>query len=208
MVIDFLGDSITEGIGASSEKNFYVSRVRDMLGATVYNCGISGTRIAKRNGFYNHKFDIDFGRRVEDLPMPADYVFVFGGTNDYGHGTAPIGCVSDDTPWTFCGAVNCLIDKLEKVISHDKIVFITPCKRVGWANKATFTNGNLKDFFDALVAVLNKRNVKYIDLWELFAEADLGGKDYFADNVHPNDNGHAKIAQTIVEFIKNDTKNK
>lgn len=206
MIIDFLGDSITEGVGATTNERCYVSRVGELLDATVYNCGISGTRIAKRKGFYNHRFDMDFGRRVEDMPVPADYIFVFGGTNDYGHGTAPIGTIDDNTVWTFCGAVNCLIDKLEKVISHDKIVFIVPCKRVGWENKAPYTEGNLKDFVDALIAILNKRNVKYIDLWNVFEDFSENG--YFVDGLHPNDKGHEKIAQMIAEFIKNDIKNK
>ena len=134
MIIDFLGDSITEGTGASTPENCYVSKVGEILGIKTFNCGIGGTRIARRKGFYNHRYDIDFNQRVKLLPLPADYVFVFGGTNDYGHGNAPIGKPSDKTVWTFCGAVNLLIDKIEKIIEHDKLVFMTPCKRYLWQN--------------------------------------------------------------------------
>lgn len=207
MVIDFLGDSITEGCGASAQENCYVSKVGEILGETVYNCGIGGTRIARRKGFYNHKHDIDFNERVKYLPLPADYIFVFGGTNDYGHGNAPVGKPSDRTVWTFCGAVNLLIDKLEKKIAHDKIVFIIPCKRYGWENNGRFVTANLKDFADALKAVLKKREIKYVDLWEVFDEPENGGNtEFFADGLHPNDKGHAKIAEVVAEFIRNDDK--
>lgn len=206
MIIDFLGDSITEGVGASSLNKCYVSKVAEFLNAAVYNCGISGTRIARRKNFYKHIFEVDFVKRVDLLPMPADYVFVFGGTNDYGHGDAPIGKVSDNDVWTFCGATNCLIDELEKIIEKDKIVFITPCKRFGWREKAPFTDGNLKDFVDALISVLERRGIKHIDLWQAFDEPENeGNTEFFADGLHPNDNGHEKIARIISDFVKVDS---
>ena len=43
----FIGDSITEGVGASSNEFCYVSRFATAHPeATVYNFGIGGTRIA------------------------------------------------------------------------------------------------------------------------------------------------------------------
>lgn len=42
----FLGDSITEGVGASSKDTCYVSVFGKISGAEVKNFGISGTRIA------------------------------------------------------------------------------------------------------------------------------------------------------------------
>ena len=46
MKINFLGDSITEGVGASAPENNYVSLVGKKTGHEVINYGISGTRIA------------------------------------------------------------------------------------------------------------------------------------------------------------------
>ena len=48
MKLAFLGDSITEGVGASSLETNYVSQVGKMLGCEVLNYGIGGTRIARK----------------------------------------------------------------------------------------------------------------------------------------------------------------
>ena len=44
--IYFLGDSITEGVGASDTEHCYVSVFGKLSGAVVKNYGISATRIA------------------------------------------------------------------------------------------------------------------------------------------------------------------
>ena len=44
--IYFLGDSITEGVGASDAEHCYVSVFGKLSGAIVKNYGISATRIA------------------------------------------------------------------------------------------------------------------------------------------------------------------
>ena len=49
MKINFLGDSITWGVGASVRENSYVMQVGDMLGCEVCNFGANGTRIAKQH---------------------------------------------------------------------------------------------------------------------------------------------------------------
>ena len=48
MRIAFLGDSITEGCGASAEEFFYVNQVGKTLNAKVLNYGVGGTRIARQ----------------------------------------------------------------------------------------------------------------------------------------------------------------
>ena len=41
-------------------------------------------------------------------------IFVFGGTNDYGHGDAPLGKQGDNDPLTFYGALYDLYQRLLK----------------------------------------------------------------------------------------------
>ena len=107
--VNFIGDSITEGVGASSYETCYVSRFAAMTGAICRNYGISGTRIARRKVPYEiPEFDRDFNSRYHLMEEDADVIVVFGGTNDYGHGDAPIGEMSDRTVWTFYGALHCL----------------------------------------------------------------------------------------------------
>ena len=111
MKINFLGDSITYGVGASSPEKCFVSRVSALTGAETDNYGISGTRIARQSRPSADKtFDYDFLMRSEVMDKNADFVFVFGGTNDYGHGDVRGGGTGEKTPYTFLGAVSSVIE--------------------------------------------------------------------------------------------------
>ena len=73
--IAFLGDSITEGVGASSPETNYVSLVGKKTGHEVINYGVSGTRIAK-------------GASVNCIVTDKD-VFVTEGVNLSGNNNMP-----------------------------------------------------------------------------------------------------------------------
>ena len=110
--IAFLGDSITEGVGASKPENRFTDVFGRLSGATVYNHGISGTRIAPQRDNRGEKWDEDFILRADEIERDADAVVIFGGTNDFGHGDAPMGELGDKTPDTFYGALYTLFGKL------------------------------------------------------------------------------------------------
>ena len=76
--VNFIGDSITEGVGASSYETCYVSRFAAMTGAICRNYGISGTRIARRKVPYEiPEFDRDFNSRYHLMEEDADVIVVF-----------------------------------------------------------------------------------------------------------------------------------
>lgn len=90
--IAFLGDSITEGAGASSPDHVYWRAVERLTGAHCFGYGIGGTRIAPQHfDRRDPKWDRDFCSRVADMDPDMDVVAVLGGTNDFGHGDAPFG---------------------------------------------------------------------------------------------------------------------
>ncbi len=91
MKIAFWGDSITQGSGASSLEFGFVEQVGKKLNCQVINYGLGGTRIARTTvpNVY-HCLDIDFNLRVPLFDKNVDKFFVFGGTNDYGQGHAPM----------------------------------------------------------------------------------------------------------------------
>ena len=125
--IAFLGDSITEGAGVSDKSNIFWNILGQQTGAQVYGYGIGGTRIARQ-----HKpsacarWDLDFISRVDSMIDDADIVVVFGGTNDFGHGDAPFGVMSDRTNDTFYGALHVLYQKLCQRYPSAQIVVMTP----------------------------------------------------------------------------------
>ena len=135
MIINFLGDSITEGCLATRYEKSFVPLLGDILKCRVNQCGIGGSRIAKQiHPSLNPAWDLYFGSRVEELDPNADLTFVFGGTNDYGHGDAPIGKSGDKSPNTFYGAVDYLVNELLKKYKKEQIIFILPLYRINEDN--------------------------------------------------------------------------
>lgn len=74
--VAFLGDSITEGSGASTVENRYTDVFARISGAKTYNYGIGGTRIAPQHVKSNERFDRDFILRAEEIEKDADVIVV------------------------------------------------------------------------------------------------------------------------------------
>ena len=124
--INFLGDSITEGSGASEPAKCYVSQVAKITGADCRNYGIGGTRIAsQQTPSAEERHDRDFCMRVAEMDEDADVIVVFGGTNDFGHGDAPFGEFADRTVNTYYGAMHTLFTSLIEKYTTSKIVVLT-----------------------------------------------------------------------------------
>lgn len=205
MTINFLGDSITEGAGTNSPEEMFVNIVGERLSAKVHNYGLGGTRIARqRKPSQEPQYDNDFLARAKQMGE-ADYVFVFGGTNDYGHGDADIGGPNDETPYTFYGAVTLLLRMLTERYGADRLCFILPLPRVGEEN--VFGEGNkekpslpLTGYTAIIREVLNSFGISYIDLRAQFLAEGL--KALTADGLHPNAAGNLIIADAICNYLR------
>ena len=197
--INFLGDSITEGAAASKEENTFVCLLAKMNNAVVRNYGIGGTRIARAQyPSEDPRYDLYFASRVEAMDKDADYVFVFGGTNDYGHGSAPFGKMGDKTVDTFYGAVDYLINELLKYYKKEQLVFMPPLYRI---DEVSCNIHPLSDFRIAMKEVVDSYGIKYLDLKDKIGPAK--DNPYIADGLHPNDKGHHLLAELITDYIQN-----
>ncbi len=131
LTVNFLGDSITEGVGVSAPERLYHALLKEELQLKeARNYGIRGTRFALQKGTPERPKDDymdvnSFSERFASMD-DADLVVVFGGTNDYGHGDAPLGSFSDRTPDTFYGACHYLFSGLIKKYLGKPIVIMTP----------------------------------------------------------------------------------
>lgn len=210
MKIYFLGDSITQGAGASCEQTKYVNVVGQILGCEVRNYGEGGTRIAKQTVPSQESiYDRDFLMRADGMEDDADLVFVFGGTNDYGHGDAELGSLESTDEYTFCGAVNSLIKKLSARYGKEKLCFILPIHRYDEDNM--YGEGNkpkagapLSTYVALLKEILQKNGVETLAFEKEFPiPATNDGTDGLTvDGLHPNDKGHRIIAEKICEYIR------
>ena len=208
--INILGDSITVGVGTSGAPYRYIDRIADACGAECQNYGISGSRIAKqRVPSENPRFDLYFASRVEQMDADADVVIVFGGTNDFGHGDAPIGCMADRTPETFYGALHDLYTRLIERYPDKLIVIATPLHR--WNEESPRGDGKpadvgtLREYVQIIRQVAEWYSLPVLDLFAMSGLQPclpVHRQKFVPDGLHPNDEAHAILAQKFVSFLR------
>ena len=206
-IVHFLGDSITEGAGASNLDHCYVTVLGRTYGLKqANNFGISGTRIARQlTPSENPNRDRDYVERGALLPLEADAVVVFGGTNDYGHGDAPMGKFEDRTPNTFYGALHCLYTELIERFPTVPILVVTPTHRLGETQPTAPGKKVLADYVDAILEVARYYSLPVLDLFAVSGmqpAVPIIQETYMKDGLHPSDAGHAKLARLIAEALQ------
>lgn len=207
--INFLGDSITEGAGTSSPDRMFTMLIEREYGAICQNYGIGGTRIARQKTPTDEKWDRDFISRVPEMDNDADIVVVFGGTNDFGHGDAPLGTMSDRTPYTFYGALHCLYTALTEKYPDVPIVILTPLHRLNEDSPKGDNKpepvGTLKEYVNIIREVAEYYSFPVLDLYKesgLQPKVPVIQQKYIPDGLHPNDDGNAILAHKIARFLE------
>lgn len=203
LTINFLGDSITEGYGVNESQNVYHQIIKEKYKlAHAYNYGISGTRLARQTTPSEEcpRNDLFFEMRSNIMQPKADVIIVFGGTNDYAHGDAFLGAADSEDVFTFCGAVNSLINKLKKDFPNAKIVFMTPLHRIEETTPSKPEEKILEDYANAILNICKTRGIDVIDLFGI-NPLDPYDTSLVPDGLHPNDKGHKIMADVIAEEL-------
>ncbi|MBQ2956406.1 MAG: SGNH/GDSL hydrolase family protein [Clostridia bacterium] len=202
--INFLGDSITEGVGTACAEEIYLNRIKktEQL-AEARNYGISGTRLAVQNG--PEDWGPAYSVRYTEMDDDADIVVVFGGTNDFGHGNAPIGEFSDRVNTTYYGACHVLMQGLIEKYPAALIVFMTPLHRLS-EDEPSMGNGlPLKRYVEIIREVAEYYAIPVLDLYSVSGIQPRVGviqQKYCPDGLHPNGEGHKLIAARLTGFLK------
>ena len=209
--INFLGDSITEGAGVANRDNIYWNRLkRDCALAEARGYGIGGTRFAKQaKPSVEPRWDRDFCTRLHEMDDDADVVVIFGGTNDFGHGDAPLGQMTDRTPDTFCGACHTLFSEAITKYPEATIVVMTPLHRGNEDNPRGDGNkpadvAPLSTYVDIIEQIAAFYSLPVLDLFAmggLQPRVPVIQQKYCPDGLHPNDAGHAIIASRLAGFL-------
>ena len=215
-IIDFLGDSITEGVGVTDQNNRYDNVLhRRFELAAHYNYGIGGTRLAHQSvPSETPRYDLCFCGRAYLLEKSADLIVVYGGVNDYIHGDAYFGKMEDRTPETFCGAVYFLMNFLKTNYEGKQIVFMTPAHMHfrGISDKC-LTGRPMKkpdaQPLSAYVEVIKARGeelgIPVLDLFEklpIDPNNESDREKYTVDGLHFNDEGQGILAKTLGDFLE------
>lgn len=215
-IINFLGDSITEGAGVADPANVFPARLARMCRLKeARNYGIGGTRIAHQDEIGTHPagnavWNQDFCQRALEMDANADAVVVFGGTNDFGHGDRSIGSFADRTPETFYGAVHTLMRTLIERYPGKPLVFLTPLHRLNEDNPRgdgykVRPVGILNDYVDIIKECAAFYALPVLDLHAMSGlqpRVECIQKQFMPDGLHPNDAGHAILADRIAAFLR------
>lgn len=215
--VNFLGDSIAEGIGVTDPENCRVdNHLKKLCGLShVNNYSVSGTRLAHQfHPTDKPHYDLCFCGRAFNMDHSADMVVVYGGVNDYFHGDAPFGQIGDTTPATFCGGVYFLMKFLRDTYPNKPVLFLTPARtflrkevddRVISTHYRKLPGGKpLVAYADAILDCAKLFDIPVLDLYR-----DLGidphdpeqFETYTTDGLHFNDAGHVLLAEKLKAFI-------
>ncbi len=211
-IINFLGDSITEGKRVGAER--YDLLAAATYGFTANNYGIGGTRLAhQQKPSDSPRHDLCFCGRVYNMDKNADIVVVYGGVNDYLHGDAPFGDLSDKTPATFCGAVDFLMNYLTEEYPNAVIVFLTParCHFYGTPDTVPSPNSNkgghgypLLRYVDTILQKGKEYGIPVLDLYRglpIDPKNENDRQKYTFDGLHFNGEGYRVLARIFGEFL-------
>lgn len=214
--ITFLGDSVTSGGTTSNGKQAfsYVDYLKDYLGAEITNKGLSGSVITEGNIENQTQSFVSRSNQIQD----QDFVTIFGGINDFWF-NSPLGSMeySSDNVQSFYGALKFLVENLSKKNPIAHFLFVTPLKEckegaphtyednnklVLHKNRAGFTE---EDYVNAIKEVAAYYSVPVLDLFNSsnmnpYIESQ---RQYFADDLHPNQLGAQRLALIISQAINN-----
>lgn len=216
-IINFLGDSITEGAGVSDHANYRYDNIihRRFDLALHRNYGIGGSRIAHQSVPSEvPRYDLCFCGRAYMMEKNADVVVVYGGVNDYIHGDAYFGTLEDKTPVTFCGGVYFLMNYLKNEFPNSTIVFMTPAHMhfKGTSDAEVCPRPIKKPDakpLGAYVEIIKERGKEFgIPVLDLFENLpiDPNNEDdrakYTTDGLHFNNEGHTVLAKLLGDFLE------
>ena len=141
--------------------------------------------------------------RVEELPDDADIVVVFGGTNDFGHGDAPVGTFADRGPETFHGACHYLMKRICERYYDKTVVVMTPLHRLG-EDERRDGRPTLGEFVQIIRDTAEYYAIPVLDLYKnsrIQPAVPILQETYCPDGLHPNDAGHVLIAHMLHQFL-------
>lgn len=192
-----IGDSLTaNNIRTTMHYHDYIA---DETGITVVNLGEGGTGYKRE-----YAGEGAFITRVDQIPLDADVVTIFGSGND---AIYQIGDPSDTGTDSLCSAINATIAAIFARKVTCQLGIVTPCPWESY-NPADETNWMAR-YSAAIVEICKRWGIPCLDLyhcsnlrpWDAAFRAAAYSKDD-GGGVHPDETGHAIIAPRFEAFLE------
>ncbi len=202
------GDSMA--YGHTIPESVWTKILAEKNNMILTNFSQNGTTIVRKtttmSGMNFLDTDSIYAKVMDNLnnPVEADYIVVFGGTNDIARNDqCPLGTIDDATSQTFYGALNAICQRLIQTYPSGNICFITPYVRnAGLANTEV-----CKQYIKAIHDVCEK--------WggiPVFDNSVNGGVDFshsaqvkaltMQDSYHLNEAGHLRAMHKYEVFLQ------
>ena len=191
--ITCVGDSITDGIGASSGDNTYPAQLQKILGDKfeVLNKGVSGTTVTNSEDRAYTKTS----RYKESLTSQPDIVIILLGTNDI----TTKGINTDEGKKVFKDDYAKLVRDYENCGSRPKIMVVAPLSSVDGNNNHDGRNDMNEKIQIPIIKELSiEMRLTFLDAHTYTAtwtRTDIG------DGLHPSDSGYVKLARFFANAI-------
>lgn len=194
-----IGDSLTDPATTRASKKYY-DYIMERTGIEFTNLGKSGTGYAND---YNGAGR--FIARVPNIPDDADVVTLFGSGNDMN--VLPIGTAEDTTETTVMGYVYLTI---QAIFTQKPKILLGIIAPTPWMQYPPYSDNNkMLTFVTELEKLCKKYSIPFLDLyhnsnmrpWDATFRQDFYSKDN-GNGVHPDENGNARFAPMIQNFIE------
>ena len=133
----------------------------------------------------------------------ADLIVVFGGTNDFGHGDAPMGSKGDGSVYTFYGAVQSLYTSIRTRYDSSQVIILTPLHR--FRPEEESMEPKLEEYVNVIRELAIENQFHVLDLYhnsQIHPRLENARELLVPDGLHPNDEGHEILTEEIIEFIR------
>jgi len=195
-----IGDSITAGACASSRDKSWVHRLSLLINefqsiqVNYFNVGIGGNVISTKSQAYEYSTKPAGNERIERdiLAYKPDLLLMGYGFNDMRGGTSL---------QVFCEELDSFVEKIRKKI-QPLILILGPYYYSNFERGVGFwDHGNIEGLYEynrMMYSFAEQNNCLFADLLEVYNQTDWLVHN---DGVHPNDIGHAVIANKVFQTL-------
>lgn len=210
----FIGDSLTYGYAGTNarlERPYPENLDAKMPFKATRNYGITGTCITNADGLNGSQKAMSDDTRIATWDTDADIVSVFGGYNDWKK-SASLGTIDSTDVSNFYGAYNHLIMRLLEIYPKARIMLIVPCPITegGVINPTGTMNEiglSIKDYADAVIALADKYEIDYFNLYEKHGLTSENFSTYMAYSHFNQKYIDEILAPMLIDFISKDLAN-
>lgn len=210
--INFIGDSVTEGVGGNQDAEgrqiSYVNYAQAALQfGEVYNNGRAGATIAG----YNNNDELAIGAHEDELFVKdSDITVFYAGLNDFltDAEVKNFGVLDNGTTGGYCGQLQKMVNSLKTKYPSTLFFFVTAYQTPNTSTTTKYTNFDgiptLNDYMNPLRTLAQQNGYPIIDLYSIglmdMHDATTA-ENLLADSIHPNDAGYRILGEHIAAEI-------